>query len=67
MSQALSMIGECKLRKILLFHYYNDICNKSKTEFTKPLSNADKKTPKIILDSNSQITEKLEKLEVLQN
>jgi hypothetical protein len=67
LSQALSMIGECKLRKILLFHYYNDICNKSKKEFTKHLLNADKKTPKIILDLNSQITEKLEKLEVLQN
>ena len=60
----LSLIGECKIRKIILFYYFNQVCGGSSKVFTEKVQ--DLTTSKIVRESEDMISRKLEKLETLK-
>ena len=62
--QALPLVGECKLRKNLLFHFFNDVC-KSQHEFKNRLNN--NKAPEIVKKSLEILPAQLDRLERLHN
>lgn len=58
----LPLIGECTLRKNILFHYFNDVC-KTQKEFTHNIKN--KKAPHIVSNSFEKLPQQLDRLERL--